>query len=133
MKLTNSSTIHFYEAMTISIEISNDVLLLAKNDCIPLLCFSLDSLFSSFHGSYEYGMRAPLQSKKDMVKIQPFSLNILPKTRKERINMQLASHPIKIETPTIFLRFLNLKRESFQPFSCGLVMKSHSDTIICCP
>lgn len=30
---------------------------------------------SSFHGSYEYGIKAPLQSKNDIDKIEPFKRN----------------------------------------------------------
>lgn len=34
--------------------------------------------FSSFHGSYEYGISAPLQSRKDIDKIEPFRRHTEP-------------------------------------------------------
>lgn len=34
--------------------------------------------FSSFHGSYEYGISAPLQSKNDIDKMEPFRRNTEP-------------------------------------------------------
>lgn len=42
---------------------------------------SFFSLFASFHISYEYGINAPLQSRNDMVRMAPFSLNIVTPTR----------------------------------------------------
>lgn len=36
----------------------------------------------SFHASYEYGMRAPLQSKNDIDRIEPFKRNTGPPVHK---------------------------------------------------
>jgi hypothetical protein len=53
--------------------------LLSLKVCLYLgrLLISL-CLPSSFHGSYEYGMSAPLQSKNDIHKIEPFSRKMGP-------------------------------------------------------
>lgn len=37
---------------------------------------------SSFHGSYEYGIKAPLQSRNDIERIEPFERNTEPANRK---------------------------------------------------